>query len=371
MADINKHFYVVIVAGGGGTRLWPKSRHNTPKQLLTLTGKKTLIRSTFERVRSLLPTDQIFVITLAEHLSLVKQQLPELKEKNIIVEPEQKNTAMAMGVASAYVYAKDNQAVVINLPADQTIDDVAKFHRVMLAAFETALQGDFLVAVGIKPSFAHTGLGYIKIGDQIGKLRISDKDVYAFKSRGFKEKPDLTTAQSFIASGQYLWNAGIYGWVVSNMVEAMKLFSPDLSKRVAEIIKAVGTKDEKRVMEREYKKAENVSIDYALSEKADNLVLVPGDFGWSDVGDWKVVYDISDKDNRGNVILARYPENYIDISSKNCLVETNGRLVVTIGLEDVVVIDTEDAVLICSKDKTQDVKKAVEELKLRKKNQYL
>lgn len=371
MADtIIDHSYAVIVAGGGGTRLWPKSRKKHPKHLLNITGEDTLIRLTFNRIKEILPVDQIFIITLPAHAPLILEQLPEFKKENMIIEPEQKNTAMAMGVASAYVHARDNEAVVINLPADHIIAKQDKFEQVMLSAFEAARLGNYLVAIGIKPTFPHTGLGYIRVGEQIGRVKVDGKDVYAFKSKGFKEKPALTTAQSFVASGQYLWNAGIYGWATKSIFEAMNTHSPRLGKEVHTILEAIGTKEETEVVAKMYSECDNESIDYAVSEKVDNLILIPGDFGWSDVGDWKVVYEIQDKDKAGNVVIPQNA-NYINIDSKNCLVEANGRLVVTIGLDDVVVIDTEDAVVICKKDRTQDVKKVVEKLKEDKKEEYL
>lgn len=366
-----KNAYAVIVAGGGGTRLWPKSRKKTPKQLLTITGKDTLLKLTYDRVSEIFPKERILVITLRDYADEVRRELPKLPKENFIYEPEGKNTAMAMGSATAFVHARDKEAVLINLSADHVIENGDKFAKVVLAALETATKGDYIVTIGMKPTFAHTGLGYIKIGKQLGRVRVVGKDIYAFEGKGFKEKPDLVTAQSFFASGQYLWNAGIYCWSTQNGLEAFNKYAPQLGKLLRKILESVGTKNEESTLKNIYSKAENAQIDIAVSEKASNIAVVPGDFGWSDVGDWKVVYDTLDKDKSGNVIVNEEKSDYVDIGSKNILVETNGRLIVTIGLEDIVVIDTHDAILICNKNKTQDVKKAVEKLKEEKKNKYL
>lgn len=366
-----KNCYAVILAGGGGTRLWPKSRKKAPKHLLNITGEDTLIRLTYQRISKIFPKERIFLITLKDHLSSIEKQLPNFPKENIIVEPASRNTALAMGVASAYIKKKDPNAIVFNSAADHLITDLDKFHRTVLVALESAQKGKYIVAVAIRPTFPHTGFGYIRVGEQIGKVRVMSKDMFVFKSKGFKEKPDIATAQSFVASGQYLWNANYYVWSVETIFEAFKDYSPEIYKYLERIYGAIGTKEEDKVLEKEYEKAPSEQIDTAISEKADNILIVPGDFGWSDVGDWKVVYDISDKDKAGNVLTSNKEGNLIEIGSRNCLIETNGRLVVAIGLENIAIIDTEDAILITSLDKTQDVKKAVEKLKEAKKAEYL
>lgn len=366
-----KNAYAVLLAGGGGTRLWPKSRKKYPKHFLKLYGNQSLLRLAYNNFRQWFPKDRLLVITHQDYVEETQRQLPEMPRENIIAEPEAKNTALAMATAAAVIHKRNPEAIVIYEAADHIYQDVKPLHKTVLAALETATKGDYLVAIGIKPTFAHTGLGYIRIGEQIGRIRVEGRDIYAFKSKGFKEKPDLVTAQSFIASGQYLWNANLYCWTTQAIFNAFKEHDPKIYRAINEVLKSVGTKDQKKVFEKVYSKADNDPIDIAVSEKAKNLLLIPGNFDWSDIGDWKVVYDISEKDNRGNVVNNPDKADYIDIGSKNTLVETNGRLIVTIGLEDVVVIDTEDALLVCAKDKTQDVKKAVEKLKADKKNKYL
>lgn len=371
MSEVNlNHFYAVILAGGGGTRLWPKSRKSTPKHLLKLYGNRTMLQQTWSRILPLIPKERIYLITLEDYVPAVRKQLPDLLPENIITEPMGKNTALAMGVASAYVQKKDPQAAVINLAADQLINDEERFRQIALGALNVAYQNGHLVAIGIKPAFAHTGLGYIKIGDELEQYRDRSKNVYVFKCRGFKEKPDLATAQSFLASGQYLWNANFYCWSVQTIAEAMVEHSPEISRGVAKVLAAIGTGNESAVLKKVYEEAENIQIDVAVSEKAKNLVVIPGDFDWNDVGDWKVIYETREKDNEGNVLDIESGD-FVGIGTKNCLIESNGRLIAAIGLEDIVVVDTSDALLICHRSKTQDVKKVVEKLKEEKKTKYL
>lgn len=360
--------YAVILAGGGGTRLWPKSRQKIPKHLVKLVGEQTIIRQTFDRILPLIPLERIFVITREEQVELVKKELPELSADNIIKEPEAKNTAMAMGVAAAFVHKRNPQAVITYLAADQTIENETIFRHTLAKALEVALLTEQIVAIGIRPTFAHTGLGYIRIGSQVDTIGQGKKELFVFHSRGFKEKPDLATAQSFLASEEYLWNANLYSWTTETIFKALAKYTPEISQAVSKVLAAIDTPAERQVMKDVYAQAENIQIDIAVSEKVDNMLVIPGDFGWSDVGDWKVVYDTLKKDESRNVVEAH---NYINIKTVKSLIEGNGRLIVTVGLEDIMVIDTPDALLVCHKDYTQDVKKVVEKLKELGKEEYL
>lgn len=360
----SEHAYAVILAGGGGTRLWPKSRKKTPKHLLILFDNESMLQTTYRRILPLIPKERVFVITLEKYVDDVLNQIPDLPRNNIIAEPQSKNTALAMGVASTYIYKQDEDAVVINLAADQVIDDEDRFLKTAQLALEVASNPEYIVAIGIRPTFPHTGVGYMKIGKELDERKL------VFESRGFKEKPDLVTAQSFLASGQYLWNANLYCWSAKAISQAFEIYAPTTHDLLAQLLSSIGTKDEEITLEKIYEEAENVQIDYAISEKIDNLVIVPGNFGWSDVGDWKVIYDTHKKDSQGNVVVNK-DEEYLNIESRNCLIESNGRLVVTIGLDNIVIVDTPDALLICHKDRTQDVKKAVEKLKEEQKEEYL
>ncbi len=365
--NVPDHSYAVILAGGGGTRLWPKSRQKHPKHLLRLLGKDSMLQMTFQRISKILPPEKIFVATRFDHLAEAQKQIPEIPAQNWVVEPEAKNTALAMGMAAASIQKVDPDAVVITLHADQMIVEQDAFARAIVGALQTAAKKENIVIVGIRPAFAHTGLGYIRTGEQVDVAE--DKRTYVFACRGFKEKPDLTTAQSFLASGQYLWNAGWYCWSVEVFMQAIKDHSPDIAERLEQIIPVLGTNKQEQVMAEVYKDAENVAIDVALTEKAKNLVVIPGEFTWSDIGDWKAIYEAGEKDNKGNVV--RDESQFMGLDNRNSLFESNGRLIVAIGVEDLAIIDTDDVLLICAKNKTQDVKKIVEKLKEEKKENLL
>lgn len=360
------NFYAVILAGGGGTRLWPKSRRSTPKHLLKLYDDRTMVQQTFDRILPLIPKERIFLITLETYVKDIKNQLPEMLDENIIAEPQGKNTALAMGMASCVIRKQNPEAVVVNLAADQLIEKEDVFRQVIEEALNVAGPSGYIVSIGIKPTFPHTGLGYIKTGEKLNM----GKNFPVYKSDGFKEKPDLETAKKFLDSGHDLWNANLYCWSVKNIAEAIKEQAPDLSKNLDEIFTSLGTPEEEKVISNTYEKAENIQIDVAVSEKIKNLVVIPGDFGWNDVGDWKVIYDTKPKDDQGNVI-DNESDLLLNINSENCLVEGNQKLIAMIGLKDIIVVDTKDALLICHKDKTQDVKKVIEKLKEEKKEEYL
>lgn len=361
-------FYAVILAGGGGTRLWPKSRKKTPKHLLNLYGSRTMVQQTFDRILPLIPKERIFLITLETYIKDIKKQLPELLDENIIAEPIGKNTALAMGLASAVIRKRDPDAVVVNLAADQLIENNNLFQKTLLGALNVAKKADLLVSIGIKPTFPHTGFGYINTGENLEEY--STDDIFVFRCEGFKEKPDLATAQAFVTSGEYLWNANLYCWSVASIDKSFAAHAPVLHGLLEEAFSALGTPKEEDMIREVYEKAENVQIDVAVSEKAKNLVVVPGDFGWNDVGDWKVIYDTKQKDGNGNVVVGE-DHHLINVNSENCLVEGYGKLIAVIGLKDIVVVDTKDALLICNKDKTQDVKKVIEKLKAENLEEYL
>lgn len=364
------NFYAVILAGGGGTRLWPASRKAHPKHLLKLLGDKTLIQTTFDRVDGLVPTENIYIITNQAHVKEVTGQLPKVPEKNIIGEPVAKNTAMAMGTAAAVIHSRNPNASIIYLAADHVIKNEERFRMNALAALRVASSGNYIVAVGIKPESPHTGLGYIKIGKEIEELSRVAKKGFVFKGVEFKEKPNLVTAQSFVASGQYLWNANLYSWSTETIMKAFGEYSPEVFKAISEIAKKAGEGSLEKLLEGVYSKLGNPnSIDYEVSEKVKNLVVIPGDFGWSDVGDWKVVFDLRPKNMHG--IASSDLSEVINVGSSNVLVESEKKLVALVGVEDLVVIDTGDALLIAKNDTTQEVKKVVEKLKEEEKDKYL
>jgi len=362
------HTFAVILAGGGGTRLWPKSRTKTPKQFLKLTSKDTMVQVAAQRITKVVDWDHIIVVTNKMYMAEIHEQLPKIPEQNIIAEPEKKDTAMAMLAGAIYAYNMDPEAVVMNAASDHVITNPEGFTKVMKAALEVAGEKKYLVTVGIRPTRPETGFGYIKIGDPLKKI---DGNLTVFAVDAFTEKPDAATAQAFLSTGKYFWNANMYVWSAASLVEAFKKHQPEMYGLTN---KLMGLTSEAFHAELPaiYAEIKAISIDYAISEKADNLVLIPGDFGWNDVGDWKVVYDLSDKDANSNVVISDDAEPLsLLLNSGNNLIQSNGRLIALYGVNDLVIIDTPEILMICPKEKSQDVKKLVEKLKADGKKEHL
>lgn len=365
--DFKNHLFVLIICGGGGTRLWPRSRRKTPKQFINLFGEKTLFEQTMERAKSLVPDERIFVVTNMDYVDEVVAQ-GRLSLKNIFAEPRGRNTALAMAAGAAIIDKVDPQAVIINLWSDHLISPLEKFTANALLAAQVAFSGDFLVTVGLKPTFPHTGLGYIHTVEKLTEF----KDEEVFKVLEFKEKPDLKTAQEFIKSGDYYWNTGMFTWSSRTFLGSCERKAPQLAEAFKKIRSSWGQREEKQTIDEIYNQAEDISIDFALAEKADNLVLIPASFDWSDVGSWQVVWDLGPKDENGNMVIkmGEKGEFYSVKSAKN-LIQFSDRLIALVGVENLVIIDMPDALLVCQKDKTQEVKKIVEILKEKGKEKYL
>jgi len=368
MSNTLDHAYAVILAGGGGTRLWPKSRKKTPKQFLKLTGKKTMMQVATERIVKLLPWERVIVVTNKMYKNEVAEQLPEVPEQNIICEPDKKDTALAMLTGALYAKSIDPEAVVVNSASDHVVTDEKEFVRVMKAAIKEAAENPVLVTVGITPTFPATGFGYIKVGDDLKKV---GSGLSLFKVNSFTEKPKESTARAFISTGKYFWNANMYVWKAETLLESFAEHMPTMHDVVKPLLSAKG-KAFHDALPKIYEESEAISIDYAISEKATNLVLIPGDFGWDDIGEWKVVYDLGKKDLAGNVIIGDTDQVHtLAIGSNNNLVHVNGRLVALVGINDMIVVDTDEIVMIAPKNRSQDVKKLVERLKEENKKEYL
>lgn len=357
----NHRNYIVILAGGGGTRLWPKSRKNTPKQFLRLIDNKTLFQETAARVEGAFPPSHIYVVTSKEFVPTIKRQVPSLPTENILVEPSPKNTAAAAGFAAAYLNLKDPGAIISTLAADHYIKEKASFLKVLSVAQKAAARGDFLVTIGINPTHAHTGLGYIHIDGEafwVGRMAV-------FKIHEFKEKPDQATAQAYFASGEYFWNANINTYQARALLAAIKKYFPVLSKTLEKVAK------DRREFEDAWQKLPAEPIDTAILEKAKNVLMVPGDFSWFDVGDWATLHSILSAKPHWNVILGEETPDHLGVETEGCLIHGTGRLIATLGLKDLVIIDTPDVLLICPKSRSQEVKKLVENLEAEKKETYL
>jgi len=362
------HTYAVILAGGGGTRLWPKSRTKTPKQFLKIIGTKTMIQVTVARITKIIPWERIIVVTNQLYKDEVCKQLPLLPKTNIISEPQKKDTALAMLVGTLFAKSKDPDAVIINLASDHMVINNQEFIRVIKLAAKTASENDYLVTVGISPTRPSTGFGYIKIGQNLKKI---DKDLSLFKVDNFTEKPNEKTAISFISTGKYFWNANMYVWSATTLEKAFQKHALNLYK-LTEKLSTLNSDKFHSSLESIYDKAEAISVDYAISEKANNLVLIPGDFGWDDVGDWKVVYDLEKKDLSGNVVLGdENNKKILAIDSQDNLIHTNGKFISLVGINDMIIIDTDEILMIVPKSKSQEVKKIINKLKEEKKEKYL
>jgi len=363
-----EHAFAVILAGGGGTRLWPKSRNQSPKQFLKLLGNDTMTQVTAARITKLVAWDHVIVVTNQAYVNEVRKQLPEVPPENIIAEPQKRDTALAMLVGALYAQAKDPKAIVLNCASDHVVVNEAEYVKVMKAALEVAAKGEYLISVGISPSYPASGFGYIKAGTELGKI---SGGLNLFKVDSFTEKPNVATARAFISTGRYFWNANMYVWSAQALAAAFQVHQPQ-TYDLAQNLKSLSPKAFHDALPAIYNQAENISIDYAISEKVDNLALIPGDFGWNDVGDWKVVYELGKKDGNGNVVISETATHPIlAIHSENNMVQSNSRLIALYGISDMIVVDTDEILMIIPKDKSQDVKKLVENLKEQGKKEYL
>lgn len=346
------HYYALIMAGGGGTRLWPLSRKNRPKQMLPLVEERTMFQIAVERLQPLLPLEHIFVVTGRSHVEQLAQSFPGLPKENYIIEPFGQNTGPAVGLAIMHIRQRDPEAVIAVVTADQHIGDKEKFRAVLAAAAQVAAK-DYIVTLGISPSFPSTGFGYIERGDlieQVGGFRV-------FRSQGFTEKPDTQTAIHFLAAGTHSWNSGMFIFRIDRVLHEFERQQPEMATLLREIGQAIGGPDYEATLERIWPDMPKKSIDYAVMEGAENVAVIPVDIGWSDVGSWATLFEVLTGDLNGNVSRGA-TEGHIQIDTKETMVISD-RMVVTIGIEDIVIVDTEDVLLVCSRDRSQDVRQVV------------
>jgi mannose-1-phosphate guanylyltransferase len=353
------------MAGGRGTRFWPRSREKKPKHLLDIISERTMIQETVDRIRPLIAPENILIVTGKKHAAALRKQLPAIPSANIIVEPEGKNTAPCIGLASLYIQKKVGDDVMVVLPSDHAIADPRKFLSVIKAGAKLAAAGDALVTIGIVPTSPQTGFGYIERGNSCGRTAREE----AFHVKSIREKPVLQQAQKFVASGKFYWNSGMFIWKASSILLSISRFLPDLSSGLTIISQALGSPREKATVRRIYGSLASISIDYGVMEKADNVFVLPGDFGWSDVGSWDALGEISAKDLNGNAFIGG--SNVLTEDTSNSLVYSPQKLVALVGVEDLIVVETKDALLICKKGRSQDVKKIVDDLAAKKLKKYL
>ncbi len=359
----NKHHYVVIMAGGIGSRFWPMSRTNFPKQFLDIlnTGT-TLIQATYKRFASFIPPGNIYVVTSAEYVNIVKMQIPELPLQNILGEPSRKNTAPCLSYISFKLQQLDPQASLIVAPSDHLIMDDTAFRKVCLEALSFVTKHNALLTLGIQPTYPNTGYGYIQYEQHPASDNI-------YKVKTFTEKPNLELAKTFLLSGEFLWNAGIFVWQVKNILSAIEMYLPEIYEVFYSEKESFNTTEEQASLQRIYPQCTNISIDFGIMEKADNVYIIPSSFGWSDLGTWNSAYENLPKDDHQNAIAG---DDVLVIDARNCMVQTpKEKLVVLQGLDDFIVVDTNDVLLICRKDREQEIKEYVSEVKRNKGEKYL
>lgn len=368
-------FYAIIPAGGSGTRLWPVSRSARPKFLLPLPGPRTMIQETVRRLTPLSERSDVLIITGGMHADEVRAQLPDLDPDQIIVEPLARGSGPAIGLGAAIAYMRDPDAIVGSFAADHVVTEPDVFENAVRTAIEIASQG-FLVTIGIQPSYPETGYGYVRAGDTIGV--VNDLTVRVVDE--FKEKPDLATATRYVESGKYLWNASMFVWQAKTLMDELRAYLPELASALEHIAAVWDTPERDCVMQALWPTIEDVTIDHGILEKSDRVAVVPGAFGWTDLGDWhgygKVLAEVLTSNTQAIESSAGNGRVHLDVHNNltihadllpvdatNAVVVGNGRLVALLGVDDIIVIDTDDAVLVCNRSRAQDVRRLVDELK--------
>ncbi len=358
--------FAVIMAGGVGTRFWPRSRERSPKQFLEILGNGTMIENTLDRLTPLVDPNHAFVVTNRVQAEMVKRLVPWMPAENVLAEPLGRNTAACIGLSALWINRIDPDGLMVVSPADHIVQNKEEFLRILRLALKVAEEKDSLVTIGIKPTHPETGYGYIQTAeDEIDRNEYRSEGVYRVKT--FAEKPNLETAEKFLQSGDFLWNSGIFIWKASVILREIELHLPDLHEQLLEIRESIGAPAYEQTLEHSYRIIRSISIDYGIMEKAGNVFVVKGDFGWSDVGSWDEVVRLTQKDNEGNSVRGKS----ILLNSKNNFVDAGGKIVAAIGVDDLIIITTDDAVLVCRKGASQDVKEVVDFIRRKQMNDYL
>ncbi len=361
-----EHGYAVIMAGGGGTRLWPVSRRERPKQVLSLLEERSLFQATVERVAAALPYEHIYVVTVAEQADALRRQVPDIPAENFLIEPLPRGTASVVGLAAVALQKRDPEAVMYVLPSDHYIRNQDLFHMLLYVATDIANQG-YLVTLGITPGYPSTAYGYIERGE-----RLPQNFLYpVYRVRRFKEKPTLASAREMLKQGNCDWNSGMFIWRADEILRAMEQYMPALKTSLDAIAAAWDTPQRDEVIWQQWPNLEIETIDYGVMERADKVAVLPASgLEWSDVGSWNSLFDVLLPDEAGNIVFG---SQHLGLDTKNSLVYSNGekRLVVTIGVEDLIIVEDGDVLLVCHKDDAQRVREVVKELKERHQVQYL
>ena len=361
--------HAVILAGGRGTRFWPRSRTRTPKQLLNIVGDTTMLEQTVERLLPLIPAERIWTVTNSEQAAAVRKQLPAGARKRVLIEPIGVNTAAAIGLAAVHVrHAAKGDALMAVLPSDHFIGDTEKYRRIVRSALEAAREAGRMVVLGIPPTRPDTGFGYVEREPNDGQNALHELGFSVFPVRRFTEKPKLELAQQYVASGNYHWNAGMFFWRVSTFLNSLKKFLPQTHAALETLADSIGKKTHERRLRAIYPKLQNISVDYAILEPAtrdqteSRVFVIPAEVGWSDIGSWAAVYELLAKQPGDNVMAG--PGHAVDASGN--FLYSPKKFVAAIGVSDLVVVDTPDALLIVPRDRAQDVAKLVKYLEEKK-----
>jgi len=352
------HYYAVIMAGGGGTRLWPLSRQARPKQMLELTGSESLFRIAFRRLQGLFADENVLVVTTQEQSAQLMVQCPEIPQENYLLEPQPRGTASVVGLAAVALQQRDPQAVMAVVTSDHFIANVEKFQRLLESAYEIARQS-YLVTLGISPTYPATGFGYIQSGERLGIFR----GLEAYRVKRFKEKPDLEQAQAMLASGDHAWNSGMFAWQVQDIMNEFQRQMPALYEHLQSIARLWDTPDRQSILQSIWPHLEVKTVDYGIMEGARQVAVIPAaGLGWNDIGSWESIFEILPKDLNGNVTS---DGQYILLDTHNTLFYSHSadRLAVAIGVQDLVIVDTGDVLLICNREQAQQVRQVVSQLK--------
>lgn len=351
----------LIMAGGRGERFWPKSRKSLPKQFLSLTNDgKTMIQLTVERILPLVAMEDIYIATNKDYKNLVIEQLPEIPSENILCEPIGKNTAPCIGLGAVHISKKYEDAIMFVLASDHLIKYNSMFLNTLKDAALIAEDNTNLVTLGITPDYPETGYGYIKFNPNKCNGR-------AFSVERFVEKPSLELAKEYLASEEYLWNSGMFVWKVSSILKKFNELLPDIYRGLMNIKEAISSSNETAVLNQEFTNFQSISVDYGIMEKSKDIYTLPGTFGWDDVGSWLALERIRKSNEFGNVVKG----NVITVDSKDCIIEAGNKLIATVGIRDLIIVDTEEATLICDKESAGDIKKVLDNLKICNRNEYI
>lgn len=364
---MNKHQYCIIMAGGVGSRFWPLSRSNMPKQFLDILGVgKTLFQETYDRFLKIIPAENIFIVSNAEYKGIIESQIPGINRDNILSEPYRRNTAPCVAYAAYRLKKKDPDAVMVVAPSDHLILKEDKFLGQVQAGLEFVGAHNALLTLGMEPSRPETGYGYIQAN---GEKAIETRGNFFRKVKTFTEKPDIKLAHIFLKSGDFYWNSGIFFWSLKSILHAFESYLPEISSSFEEGDSLYGTLEEQAFVEHTYAGCKNISIDYGIMEKADNVYVLTTDIGWSDLGTWGSLYDQKEKDKKNNALIG---ENIFLYDVKNTLVRVSGeKLVVLQGLDDYIVVQSDDILLICKRDEEQRIKLFVNDIKISKGDKYV